>query len=192
MSRELVLVLGGARAGKSAFAEGLGASGKQVLFVATAEARDSEMARRIQGHRARRPPQWETLEEPVDLAGALAARAQGYDTILIDCLTLWVSNRMLRQPPPGESGDDPAGAAKRLLGIYERGRARWIVVSNEVGLGVVPPTELGRAYRDALGRVNQLFARRADKVYLLVAGLALELKGAGARPFDDLLQGRAP
>lgn len=183
MSTELVFVLGGARAGKSAFAEGLAASGKRVLFVATAEARDNEMAARIANHKARRPAHWDTFEEPVALAETLAAQAQRYDTVLIDCLTLWVSNLMLREG----ASIDPAAACRQLLDVYEHGQARWIVVSNEVGLGVVPPAELGRAYRDQLGTVNQIVARRADKVYLVIAGLALELKALGAKPVNKLL-----
>ncbi len=191
MSKELVLVLGGARAGKSAFAERLASPGSRVLYVATAEAGDEEMRERIARHRAKRPSHWETLEEPVALAEAIAARARGCDTILIDCLTLWVSNLLLRRSPPGGPGDTLA-QAERLLDVWERSTARWIVVSNEVGLGVVPPTELGRAYRDALGKVNQVFARRADRVYLLVAGLALDLKALGARSFEELAREAAP
>lgn len=187
MSKELVLVLGGARAGKSAFAEGLARSGKRVLFVATAEARDAEMAERIARHKARRPAGWETREEPIGLPEAISERADRYDTVLVDCLTLWVSNQMLQEHAPVPLEEAVLEETRRLLDVYDRGQARWIVVSNEVGLGVVPPTELGRAYRDVLGRVNHLVARRADKVYLLVAGLALELKGLGAR---DLPQGQ--
>ena len=184
MSKELVLVLGGARSGKSAFAQRLAAGHDRVLFAATAEARDEDMARRIAHHKKSRPPSWDTLEAPLHLAEPLGAAAQDYYVVLVDCLTLWVSNLMLREPAPVDPEADAVAQTERLLDAYERGRATWVVVSNEVGLGVVPPTESGRDFRDVLGRVNQLVARRADKVYMMVAGLALELKALGASPLD--------
>ena len=173
MGKELIFILGGARAGKSDYAQGLAENTGRVLFVATAEALDEEMAQRIAVHRSQRPADWETLEEPVDVAASLAPVVQDYDAVLLDCLTLWVSNRML------QTEDTPhiLEEAEKLLQVYDQGRATWIVVSNEVGLGVVPPTSSGRAFRDALGRVNQLVASRADRVYMMVAGLALEIKG---------------
>ncbi len=174
MGKELILVLGGARAGKSDFAEGLADSAGRVLFVATAEALDEDMAQRIAVHRSQRPAGWETLEVPVDVAASLAPVAQDYDTVLLDCLTLWVSNRMLQE----EDTPHIVEATENLLRVYDEGDAAWIVVSNEVGLGVVPPTPSGRAFRDALGRVNQLVASRADRVYMMVAGIAIEIKGA--------------
>ena len=184
MAKTLTLVLGGARAGKSAFAERLAGQYKRVLFIATAEGRDEEMRERIARHKAARAKHWETLEEPVRLAAALSKRTGGYDAVLLDCLTLWVSNLLTTEPPasPETIAVEPQG----LLDAYERGTASWIVVSNEVGLGVVPPSELGRLYRDALGKVNQRFAARADNVYLLVAGLALDLKALGAKPWEQM------
>ncbi len=182
MTRELVLVLGGARAGKSAFAQGLAENVGNVLFVATAEAGDAEMAERIARHRASRPAHWVTLEEPLNLPAALAKTPPSYDAVILDCLTLWVSNLLLQE----NQARDPVTAAERLLEAYEEGTASWIVVSNEVGLGLVPPTPLGREYRDALGRVNQIVARRADRVYLMVAGLAMDLKSLGAGPAEHL------
>ncbi|MDE2970530.1 MAG: bifunctional adenosylcobinamide kinase/adenosylcobinamide-phosphate guanylyltransferase [Chloroflexota bacterium] len=194
MSR-LTLVLGGVRAGKSAFALRLAlrqapsrASGRsqgeregsRVLFVATAEAGDDEMAARIAAHRASRPAEWTTLEAPVDVVGALEPVVDGYDTVVLDCLTLWVSNLLLRAPD-ASAGEVIAAQAEELLALQERSAASWVVVSNEVGLGVIPPTELGRAFEDALGRVNQLFAAQADAVYFMAAGLPLQMKGeAGA------------
>ncbi len=175
MSR-LTLVLGGVRAGKSAFAQRLASSGRRVLFVATAEAGDAEMAARIAAHQADRPPEWTTLEAPVDVLGALSPVVDDYDTVLLDCLTLWVSNLLLRTPDPA-AAEVIASGAEELLALQRRSEAAWIVVSNEVGLGVIPPTELGRAYEDALGRVNQLFAAQADAVYFIAAGLPLQLKG---------------
>jgi adenosylcobinamide kinase/adenosylcobinamide-phosphate guanylyltransferase len=182
VEKTLTLVLGGARSGKSVFAERLAREGGRVLFAASAEAKDDDMARRIAAHRARRPASWDTLEAPIDLASELAEAADGYDTVLLDCLTVWVANLLLRRGPGPGAEAEAATAGRELLRAYEEGSAAWIVVSNEVGLGVVPPTELGRDYRDALGRVNQLVAQRADRVYLTVAGLATELKALGAQP----------
>ena len=180
MSGELILLLGGARSGKSTAAERLAEQraqrGGRVLFIATAQALDAEMERRIAAHRARRPGDWDTLEEPIDLAGAAAPIIDRYDTVVIDCLTLWVSNLLLQHEADANAEQIILDAAGRLLALIERSAATWIVVSNEVGLGVVPAWPLGRTYRDALGRVNQLCAARAGRVYLMVAGLALELK----------------
>lgn len=177
MSKRLSLVLGGARAGKSTYAQRLAEDGGRVLFVATAEAGDADMEARIRAHRESRPAAWDTLEEPLDLAGALATVADGYDTVVLDCLTLWVSNLLLRGGEREDVDIDIPGEVGGLLGAYERGAASWIVVSNEVGLGVVPPTDLGRRYRDELGRANQMVATAADDVYFLAAGLPLTLKG---------------
>ena len=161
MNGELILLLGGARAGKSAAAEQLARAGRRVLFIATAEALDEDMRRRIAAHRARRPSGWDTLEEPLDPVTAAGPILDRYDTVVLDCLTLWVSNLLLRHPD--DSGTEAAilEAAGGLLDLIERSTATWIVISNEVGLGVVPPAPLGRTYRDALGRVNQLAAARA-------------------------------
>ena len=180
---ELILLLGGARSGKSSAAQRLAQGGRRVLFIATAQALDADMTRRIAAHRAQRPAAWDTLEEPFDPAAAAAPLLSRYDTVVLDCLTLWVSNLLLRQEDAAAAEPALLDAAGRLLALIERSPAAWIVVSNEVGLGVVPPSPLGRTYRDALGRVNQLVAARADRVYLLVAGLALELKALGAQPF---------
>ena len=208
--KALTLILGGARSGKSAFAQGLASSGKRVLFVATAEALDEDMAARIREHQRSRPPAWQTLEEPRELAAALTSAVEGHDLVVIDCMTLWVSNLLLadtdkdRQIPPiletrpGSSPDQPTREldgvlrqAEVLVGAYRQGSASWIVVSNEVGLGVVPPTPMGRRYRDALGRVNQTFAAAASQAYLMVAGLAVDLTAAGAKPWQTLI-GKPP
>ena len=186
MNGELILLLGGARAGKSAAAERLAQAGRRVLFIATAEALDEEMRRRIAAHRARRPSAWDTLEEPLDPGAAASPILDRYDTVVLDCLTLWVSNLLLRQVD--DSGAEAAilEATGALLKLIGRSTATWIVISNEVGLGVVPPSPLGRTYRDALGLVNQLVAAHANRVYLMVAGLALELKQLNAQPFSQL------
>ncbi len=177
MSKRLTLVLGGVRAGKSRYAQMLAQAGQRVLFVATAEAGDPEMAARIQAHQAERPADWDTLEEPLDLAMALARRMPDYDTVLLDCLTLWVSNRLLKGGDTGQTTLDIPAASDRLLRLYEQGNASWIVVSNEVGLGVMPANDLARSYADALGRVNQIFAAAADDVILMVAGVPVNIKG---------------
>lgn len=172
MSKRLTLILGGVRAGKSSYAQRLASRGARVLFLATAEAGDAEMEARIRAHRESRPAEWDTLEEPLDVAGALAPVLHRYDTVLLDCLTLWVSNLLL------SDGDiDIPAEVWRLLEVYREGDASWVVVSNEVGLGVVPATELGRAFADELGRVNQLVAAEADAVYFMAAGLPIAMKG---------------
>ena len=190
MTKQLTLVLGGARSGKSAFGEQLARSSEKVLYVATAEARDEEMAERIALHRRRRPAQWDTLEEPSGLVGAPGPLSGRYDTILLDCINLWVSNLML-QDETGYSEIQAVAEVKQLLQLYDRGDASWILISNEVGLGIVPPSVSGRAFRDLLGRVNQYLARRADRVYFMVAGLALEMKSLGALPIETPEEGWA-
>ena len=185
MNGGLTLITGGARAGKSTLAEQLAARGERVLYVATAEGRDEEMRSRIAAHRAARPGHWHTLEEPLDLAGELRPVHRRYDTVLVDCLTLWVSNLLLAPPPEtaagGSNEEHILTLARELLALAATSAAAWIVVSNEVGLGVVPPSPLGRAYRDVLGRVNQQVAVQASEVYLMVAGIPLQVKPAFER-----------
>lgn len=177
----LSLLLGGARSGKSARAVAMAGEiaarhHGQVLFVATAGLFDDDMRSRAARHRAERPQGWDTLEETVDVAAALASRRDAHDVVVVDCLTLWVSNLLLAgHPPPDER--TIAARTTELLGAVCAAGTHGIVVSNEVGLGIVPPTPLGRAYRDALGRANQVAAATADRVVLLVAGLELSLKG---------------
>ena len=156
-----------------------------MLFVATAQAYDEDMERRIAAHRSQRPPEWETLEEPLDLPSVLPTALDGHDTCLLDCVTMWVSNLLLDMEGNPEAERQILARTERLLQICEGSSSTWIVVSNEVGLGVVPPSTLGVAYRDALGRVNQAIAARADKVYFMVAGLALEMKSLGALPLTS-------
>ena len=176
----LTLILGGARSGKSDLAEQLARqSGRPVVYLATAGAGDEEMRQRIVTHRAIRPQEWRTIEEPLDLTAAISQMRPG-DLAVLECVTLWVSN-LLIDGPTGESPEDAVG---RIVTRAERfqsglqGKDIWMIaVSNEVGLGIVPDSEIGRTYRDALGRVNQLLAGQADSVYLMVAGLPLALKG---------------
>ena len=171
MSAGLTLLIGGARAGKSDLAMSLAArAGEPVAFVATARASDEEMAERIRLHRAGRPAAWTTIEEPLDLEGALVGVADG-TTAIVDCLTLWVSNLL-------EDGCDDEEVAARAEGAAERARARpgvTIAVTNEVGAGVVPMHPLARRYRDLLGRVNAIWAARASRTLLVVAGRVVPL-----------------
>jgi adenosylcobinamide kinase/adenosylcobinamide-phosphate guanylyltransferase len=168
---ELTLVLGGARSGKSQYAEKLiAASPPPWTFVATAEAGDAEMAERIALHRSRRSRDWQTVEAPDDLTTALAAVATNAP-VLVDCLTLWLSNRML-------AGADVEVEITRLEKALDSRRAPVVLVSNEVGFGVVPDNELARRFRDLQGRLNQRMAARADRVVLMVAGLPVVVKDA--------------
>ncbi len=165
---DIVLVLGGARSGKSDLAQRLAETrGGRVLFVATMSPGDPDLRERVARHRAQRPS-WDVLEEPLDVTARLERIVERYDTVLVDCLTLWVSNLLLAGLPA-----EPA--VGRFLDRAGEWRADMIVVSNEVGSGVVPSTALGRAFRDELGRANQLVAARSAGVYYLVAGMTLEL-----------------
>jgi len=167
------LVLGGARSGKSRYAvEQAAESGSRVAFLATARALDGDMAGRIARHRAERPARWTTLEEPQDLVAACRRAATTHDLILVDCATIWVSNLM-------ERGDDDAAVLAAVDDLAKLMRERvipFLIVSNEVGEGVHPPTELGRRYRDLLGFVNQRLAAAADRVTLMVAGIPVPVK----------------
>jgi adenosylcobinamide kinase / adenosylcobinamide-phosphate guanylyltransferase len=162
----LTLVLGGARSGKSRHAESLITAGSPPwVYVATAEPLDDEMTARIAAHRARRGAGWRDVEAPRDLAGALAGIR---DAVLVDCLTLWLSNLMLADA-------DVEAETARLEGALA-GMAPVVLVSNEVGFGIVPDNALARRFRDAQGRLNQRIAARADRVVLMVAGLPLVIK----------------
>ena len=189
MSKRLTLILGGVRSGKSSYAQRLAAGGERVLFVATAEAGDQEMKARIEAHREARPPDWDTLEEPINLVDALTPLLHCYDTVLLDCLTMWVSNLLLRGSETASARSDILSETRRLMGLYRNGDTSWIIVSNEVGLGVVPSTELGRVYSDELGRVNQLVAGEADDVYFMAAGLPLRIKTSGTSGHTGIAPG---
>ena len=165
-----VLVLGGARSGKSDMALRLGLeSRRHVTFIATATAGDEEMAERIQRHLDSRPSGWSTVEAPLDLREALDSAPDG-DFVIVDCLTLWVSNLLGADRRPDEVLGLGEGAARAMA------RHDGVVVSNEVGLGVVPANDLARVFRDVLGTVNATFARHSERSLLLVAGRVLELK----------------
>ncbi len=168
---QLTLVLGGARSGKSRYAEDLIAALRPPwVFVATAELGDAEMAERIALHQLRRGRDWRTVEAPHDLTDALAA-ISGKAPTVVDCLTLWLSNRML-------AGADLEVEIARLEAALDSRRAPVVLVSNEVGFGIVPDNELARRFRDLQGRLNQRMAARAERVVLMVAGLPIAVKDA--------------
>ncbi len=166
----VTLILGGARSGKSRYAERLVANAaSRGTYCATAEAGDAEMAERITAHQARRGPFWRTVEAPLALASAIAAHAEPERPILVDCLTLWLSNLLLA----GKQADDEIGG---LCSTLRKAAGTVVLVSNEVGMGLVPETPLGRRFRDAAGLLNQEVAVLADRVVFVAAGLPLVLK----------------
>jgi adenosylcobinamide kinase/adenosylcobinamide-phosphate guanylyltransferase len=180
--KTITLVLGGVRSGKSRYAQTLAAGVSPVAFVATARRSDSdeEMQRKIERHRADRPQQWRTIEEPLDLASVLAEQGSSYRILVVDCLTLYAANLL-----DAEHGD-LISIEDRLRRFYEALRSApcsVALVSNEVGSGIVPAFPEGRKYRDLLGEINQRVASAADNVLFMVAGLPLALKGvAEVRP----------
>jgi adenosylcobinamide kinase/adenosylcobinamide-phosphate guanylyltransferase len=175
----LVLLLGGARSGKSALAVDLARRWDgPVTVLATSEAGDEEMAERIRRHRAERPSGWTTVEEQLEL-GDVLARVEADAAVVIECLSLWVANLLVRGDPEATVEEE----ARAVAGAAAARDPLTIAVSNEVGLGIVPATPLGRRYRDLLGRVNALWAETADEVAFVVAGRPLRL---GSR--DDVLQ----
>jgi len=172
-------LLGGARSGKSALAQRLAEdSGLPVTVIVTGEARDGEMAERIARHRRERPAHWRTVEAPFTLAAALRAHAAPGRFVLVDCLTLWLSNWLLAclDDPPRRTPTEFAAERAALLELVAEPPGPLVLVANEVGLGLVPETALGRRFRDEAGRLNQDVAARAAAVSLVVAGLPLRLK----------------
>ena len=165
----MTFIIGGARSGKSAHAEKLVTAGAAPwTYIATAEAYDDEMRQRIALHRSRRGEGWTTIDAPLDLVGAIAALPDGRP-VLVDCLTLWLTNHMLAE-------HDLEAECLGLADVLSRPRGPWFVVSNEVGQGIVPDNALARRFRDAAGRLNQQVATVADTVLLMVAGLPLKVK----------------
>ncbi len=151
-----------------------------MIYVATAEAGDEEMAARIAAHRAERSLQWQTLEAPRNVGSAIDSNSGDAEVILIDCLTLLANNVIVPLPEPVtcEAAEAALNAeVEGLLSAYDASHAEWVIISNEVGLGLVPPYPLGRVYRDALGRANQRLAAAADEVLFMVAGLPMKVKG---------------
>jgi len=170
--RAVTLVLGGARSGKSAHAEQLAAAQDGApVYLATAEPGDDEMAERIAAHRARRGDGWRTVEAPLELAEALRAEARDGACVLVDCLTIWLSNLLF-------AARDVEAEVSDLMAALDEVAAPVVLVSNEVGLGIVPENALARAFRDHAGRLNQRVADAADRVVLVTAGLPMTLKPA--------------
>lgn len=182
------LVLGGARSGKSRYALEQAREARFVAFLATARAVDAEMASRIARHRAERPAHWATIESPVDVVVACRRAVRSHDLIVVDCVTVWVANLV-------ERGDDDVvvlAAADDLAKLMRERLVTLVIVSNEVGEGVHPPTPLGRRFRDLLGSVNQRLAAAADRVTLMVAGLPLRVRDNPIPSIPDVRPPEAP
>jgi len=169
---KITFILGGARSGKSTFALELAKEYKDVAFIATCQGRDLEMRKRIKTHQLSRPKHWQTFEEPKEVIRALEKINSRCPCIVIDCLTLLVSNLILS----GASHDSIVEEIKHVFKRLNTFKSRVIIVSNEVGLGIVPRTKLGRDFRDIAGRVNQLTAANADEVFFLVSGIPAKIK----------------
>lgn len=194
MAKNFVLILGGARSGKSNFAQDLAKKlGRKILFVATAQPLDAEMAFRIEEHKKMRPQSWRTLEIDSKIGQRLLSEIKDAEVILLDCITLLISNILTSKdngavfsslPAEGGSIQTPVQAEKQalteiadLIACIEGHEGSFIVVSNELGLGLVPDTPLGRIYRDILGKANQLLAQHASEVYFMIAGIPIKIKG---------------
>jgi adenosylcobinamide kinase/adenosylcobinamide-phosphate guanylyltransferase len=178
LAKQTILLLGGARSGKSRYAQQLARQlGDKVLFVATGEALDEEMQARIIEHRKNRPESWRTLEIPVDIGERIEKGIGDAEVVVIDCLTLLVSNLLRDEPDYPEAEKRVASEINELIAVMDRFDASFVIVSNEVGMGLVPEIRLGRIYRDMLGKANQLLASHATEVYLMVACLPVRVKG---------------
>jgi adenosylcobinamide kinase / adenosylcobinamide-phosphate guanylyltransferase len=183
-AKKVILLLGGARSGKSSYAESLAKnSGEKVLFVATAEAGDEDMRLRIQKHRLSRPPEWRTLEAASDIGSRIADEIDDEKIVIIDCVTLLVSNilcrldaQQLENVGDADLERQVAAEIEKIQDCLRKTEASFIIVSNEVGLGLVPDNRLGRLYRDLLGRANQMLAQSSDEVFFMVAGIPLRVK----------------
>lgn len=196
----ITLILGGARSGKSDLAVKLAQESRRpVLTLATMQPADDEMHARVAAHRRSRPDGWRTVEAPIDVVEALRASARPGDFVLIDCVTLWVSNLLLSGLPDVDaiSSWDAAGSLDKtrkaiddLLAWARAFDGAVALVSNEVGMGLVPPYPLGRVFRDALGAANRTLAARADRVWYVVAGLVLDLNALGAMPIERFAEAR--
>lgn len=183
---KLILVTGGARSGKSSFAEETAKkSGSNILYIATSAACDDEMKERIKRHREQRPPEWETVEAYRDMDINLEGRLDSKDAVLLDCITIMVSNIMLEKAMDwdGISQDEISTVEdkvkdeiEKLIILAKEAFIPFIIVTNELGMGVVPPYELGRAIRDIAGRANQMLAKAADEVYMCISGIPLKIK----------------
>lgn len=168
----IIFVLGGARSGKSSFALKQAGKFKKVAFAATCQGLDSEMRQRISRHKSDRPKNWKTFENYADLPGLIRKNGDGFDVMIIDCLTLWVSGLMMKRKSP----DYIEKEALKVMAALRAARCKGIIVSNEVGLGIVPKNKLARSFRDTAGRINQLVAERSDEVFFMVSGLEMKVK----------------
>jgi adenosylcobinamide kinase/adenosylcobinamide-phosphate guanylyltransferase len=174
MSNEIILLTGGVKSGKSAYALQCGEQGtSERAFVATATARDNEMTAKIEKHRMERGTRWKTFEEPRDIAGLIAKIAGVFDVVLVDCLTLWVSNMLTMY---NLTHDEMAEAFAGLVAGVRKAPARIVLVTNEVGLGVIPADSMSRSYQNLLGNLNRDIARVATSVYFMVSGVPLKMK----------------
>ena len=178
--KSVTLVLGGAQSGKSYYAQQLASHFERVAFIATARGTDAEMRRKIARHRRERPAAWRTIEAPLDLEKAVHSASRESDVVLIDCLTVYLDNVMTARRK-SKSKSDSKECVNTVCDAIRTAEASVIVVSNEVGSGVVPPYRSGRAYRDFLGQMNQKVAQIADRVILMVAGVPMTVKESGAR-----------
>jgi adenosylcobinamide kinase/adenosylcobinamide-phosphate guanylyltransferase len=172
----ITLVLGGARSGKSRFAQEKAARYSRVAYVATAQAGDQEMAARIKQHRKQRPAEWQTIESPLGVHENLDRVRPGTTVVIIDCLTLYVSNMLLADTETANKEALIVSEIEKLLARCKSLPVDALIVSNEVGCGIVPDNELARQFRDIAGRVNQLAASQADEVYFMVAGIPQKIK----------------
>jgi adenosylcobinamide kinase/adenosylcobinamide-phosphate guanylyltransferase len=178
VTKKIILLLGGARSGKSTFAQKLADQlGKKVVFVATGEPLDEEMQARIEEHKKNRPESWQTLEVPHHVGKAINEKVGDAEVVIIDCITLLVSNLLEGEINVAEAEKRVAAEINGLLNVITTMQAHCVIVSNEVGLGLVPDNKLGRIYRDLLGKANQNLAHYASDVYFLAAGIPLKLKG---------------
>ena len=180
LKKSVTLVLGGAQSGKSYYAQQLASHFERVAFIATARGIDAEMRGKIGRHRRERPAAWRTIEAPLDLEKAVHSASRESDVVLIDCLTVYLDNVMTARRK-SKSKSDSKECVNAVCDAIRTAEASVIVVSNEVGSGVVPPYRSGRAYRDFLGQMNQKVAQIADRVILMVAGVPMTVKESGAR-----------
>jgi adenosylcobinamide kinase/adenosylcobinamide-phosphate guanylyltransferase len=178
LAKKNILILGGARSGKSHYAQELAKKlDDKVLFVATGEPLDEEMQARIADHIKARPKNWQTLEITTSVGRQLERQIGDTEVVIIDCLTLLVSNLLRDEPDYPEGEKRVTFEIDELIACIDKLNASFIIVSNEVGMGLVPEAKLGRIYRDLLGKANQLIAQHADEVYLMIAGIPIKLKG---------------
>lgn len=169
---KITFIIGGARSGKSQYAVKLIGEDKKTAFVATCQSKDQEMLKRIMLHKKRRPKSWHTFEEPQNVSGLLKKIGNKYEWVLIDCLTLLVSNLLLKK----NKEDAIENEINKILSLLKKIKAKSVIVSNEVGLGIVPQTKVGRDFRDIAGRINQMVAEKSDRVFFVVSGIPWRIK----------------